>query len=68
MSEEKKIYSFEITIKENTSWGLIHKTFSNDKTNVNRVDVIVEVVEYLSKYCHEDYVKAVKILRKKRNQ
>ncbi len=67
MGDEKKVLSFEISIKEETSWGLVHKLFSNSYPNADRAHVIVEVVEYLSGNYHEDYVKAVKILRRKRN-
>ena len=66
MGEDKKDYGFEISIKENTSWGIVHKSFFNSYPKVDRASVIVEVVEYLSENCHEDYVKAVKILREKR--
>ncbi len=67
MGDEKKVLRFEIAIKEETSWGLVHKSFSNNYPNVDRAHVIVEVVEYLSGNFHEDYVKAVKILRRKRS-
>ena len=36
MGEVKKYYGFEISIKENTSWGLTGKTFSNNHPNVDR--------------------------------
>ncbi len=66
MEEEKKILELEITIKEKTSWGLSHKTFSNREIKNNRVAVIVDVIEYLSENYREDYIKAVRILRKKK--
>ena len=66
MGEVKKNYGFEISIKENTSWGLTGKKFSNNHPNSDRARVIVEAIEYLSKNCHEDYLKAVKILREKK--
>ena len=67
MGDEKKVLRFEIAIKEETSWRLVHKSFSNNYPNVDRAHVIVEVVEYLSGNFHEDYVKAVKTLRRKRS-
>ena len=64
MEEEKRILEFEITVKEQTTWGLNHKTFSNKESKVNRAAVIIEAVEYLRENFHEDYVKAVKKLRR----
>ena len=66
MGEVKRDYGFVISITENTGWGLTGKTFSDNHPNADRARVIVEVIEYLSKNCHEDYVKAVKILREKK--
>ncbi len=65
MGDEKKVLRFEIAIKEETSWGLVYKSFSNNYPNVDRAHVIVEVVEYLSGNFHEDYVKAEIIVKEK---
>jgi hypothetical protein len=65
MKDEKTI-ELEITIKEKTGWGLVSKTFSDNKLRDNRALTIVQLIEYLSKNFHEDYIKAVKILRGKK--
>ncbi len=65
MGEEKQDLEFEITIKERTSWGLIHKTFSNTKIKVDKAQVIIEVIEYISENYRADYIRALKFLRGK---
>ena len=65
MEEKRELLEFEIILKEKTNWGVVIKNFSNNKINVERTEIIVQFIEYLRENCREDYIKAVKILKKK---
>ncbi|MFZ0456728.1 MAG: hypothetical protein WCE54_03755 [Ignavibacteriaceae bacterium] len=66
MTEENRVIELEITIKERTTYGISGKTFSDSTLKEKRALVIVNLIEYLAENYHEDYIKAVNILRKQK--
>ena len=66
MAEDNRVIELEITVKERTTYGISGKSFSDGSLKEKRALTIVQLIEYLAENYHDDYIKAVRILRKQK--